>query len=218
MLSFAVMMGLLTLQMLDRRRGVAMFCAAAVLVLSGLALYSLSDPHTRMRLSTGITEAQRLESESDQTASLPLRYHMARNTLQIFAEQPFLGVGAGDFHSAYEQMKNRQTPSLPVTRNPHNEILFAAATTGVLGLLSLAAIWFLPPWIWRHQRDELSALRIGLPVFYLMICLSESYLWLPNTGLMFVLFMSVLYGPPKPVGPSPASNPVPQPRPPGTTS
>lgn len=214
-LSFALMMGLLTLQMLAKRRGVAVLSAAAVLVLSGLALYSLSDSNTRMRLSTGIAESQRLES--DPTASLPLRYHMARNTLQIFVEQPLLGVGAGDFRSAYEQIKNRLSPSLPVTRNPHNEILFAAATTGVLGLLSLAVMWFVPAWLWRHQRDELSALRIGLPAFFLMICLSESYLWLPNTGLMFVLFMSVLYGPPKPVASATVSNPVHQQSPSGTT-
>jgi hypothetical protein len=78
-------------------------------------------------------------------------------------------------------------------------------------------MWFLPAWLWRHHKDQLSALRIALPAFFLMICLSESYLWLPNTGLLFVLFMSVLYGQPKPVASATVSNPVHQQSPSGTT-
>ena len=167
--------------------------AAVVLVGTAGALYAMSDTTTRQRVLDGFSEARDLDGAVNM--SVPLRYTMAVNTLHIIAEQPWLGVGAGDFVTAYEEMNARRSPAWNAPRNPHNQLLFTMATTGVLGGVLLLAVWFAPPWLHRRKQDGLGPLRIALPVFFFTICLAESYLWRSNTALMFALFSALLYGP-----------------------
>lgn len=196
MASFSLMMGLLTLQLLPHHRVRAVLTASLVTALSALTLFLMGDLQTQRRVADGVAEVHDLGRTT--ATSLAQRSTMTANTLRIIAEQPGLGVGAGDFRSAYQKMNERFTPAERVTRNPHNEMLFAVATTGLIGGLVLFIVWFVPPWIFRHSDDGLGCLRLALPTFFLIICFAESYLWLPNTGLMFVLFSSLLYGPASP--------------------
>ena len=193
MLGFSLMMALLTMQRLTRHRVWAAAGAAVVLVGTAGALYAMSDTTTRQRVLDGFSEARDLDGAVNM--SVPLRYTMAVNTLHIIAEQPWLGVGAGDFVTAYEEMNARRSPAWNAPRNPHNQLLFTMATTGVLGGVLLLAVWFAPPWLHRRKQDGLGPLRIALPVFFFTICLAESYLWRSNTALMFALFSALLYGP-----------------------
>ena len=193
MLACSLMMALLALQTLRRHRVWAAFGAAAVLIATACGLYALGDSITRQRVLQGFDEAQQLDSAVN--TSIPLRYTMAVNTLHIIAEQPWFGVGAGDFIGAYQAMNARRTPSWNAPRNPHNQLLFTLATTGIVGGLLLLAVWFAPPWIHRRRQDGLGPLGVALPVFFFTICLAESYLWRTNTALMFALFSALLYGP-----------------------
>ena len=199
MISFSLMMALLAFQRLAKRRWVAVMSAAAVLVGCGIGLYAFSDTITKERIGKIISESRQLDTGVNE--SLPHRYTMAVNTLHIIAEHPWLGVGAGDFIPEYTAVNDQRSPAWIVARSPHNQLLFNLATTGIVGGLLLLAIWIAPPWLTRRWPDDgLRPLRIGLPVFYFFICLSESYLWRSNTGLMFMLFSALLYGPrPRPM-------------------
>ncbi|MFM9915728.1 MAG: O-antigen ligase family protein [Rhizobacter sp.] len=203
MLGFSLMMAVLTLQTLNRHRAWAAVSAIAVLVGSAGGLYEMSDTITRQRVLDGFAEARNLDGAVNM--SVPLRYTMAVNTLQIISEHPWLGVGAGDFVTAYREVNTRRSPAWDVPRNPHNQMLFTVATTGMLGGVLLLAVWFAPPWLNRRRQDGLAALRVGLPVFFFTICLAESYLWRTNTALMFALFAALLYGPVYP--PTPPTDP-----------
>ena len=194
MVSFSLMMALLAFQRLAKRRGVALLSAAVVLVGCAVGLYAFSDANTKKRVGQLFSESHQLDTAVNQ--SLPHRYKMAVNTLHIIAEHPWLGVGAGDFSAAYKAVNDQRSPAWLTARNPHNQLLFNLATTGIVGGLLLFAIWVAPPWLTRRWPDDgLRPVRIGLPVFYFVICLSESYIWRSNTGLMFMLFSALLYGP-----------------------
>ena len=194
MIGFSLMMALLAFQVLAGRRVVALASAATVLVGCVVGLYALSDAYTKKRVGQIFTESRQLDTAVNE--SLPHRYTMAINTLHIIAEHPWLGVGAGDFVAEYKAMNDERSPAWMPVRNPHNQLLFNLATTGIVGGLLLFAAWIAPPWLTRRWSDDgLRPLRIGLPVFYFFICLSESYLWRSNTGLMFMLFSALLYGP-----------------------
>ena len=194
MISFSLMMALLAFQTLAHRRGVALVSAAAVLVGCAIGLYALSDTHTKGRVDLILSESEQLDTAINE--SIPLRYLYAINTLHIITAHPWLGVGAGDFTAEYKAVNTLRSPAWMPTRNPHNQLLFNLATTGVLGGVLLFAVWIAPPWLTRRWPDDgLRPLRIGLPVFYFFICLSESYIWRSNTGLMFMLFSALLYGP-----------------------
>ncbi|MDO9314928.1 MAG: O-antigen ligase family protein [Burkholderiaceae bacterium] len=193
MLGFSLMMAVLTLQTGSRHRCWAAAGAVVVLVGSVGGLYAISDSITRQRVLDGFAEARNLEGAVN--LSVSLRYTMAVNTLHVISEHPWLGVGAGDFVTAYREVNTRRSPAWNVPRNPHNQLLFTMATTGILGGVLLLAVWFAPPWLNRRRPDGLNALRVGLPVFFFTICLAESYLWRTNTALMFALFSALLYGP-----------------------
>ena len=194
MVSFCLMMALLAFQMLARRRVLALASAAAVLFSCVVGLYALSDAHTKKRVGQIFSESRQLDTAVN--GSLPHRYKMAVNTLHIIAKHPWLGIGAGDFIPEYKAVNDQRSPAWMAVRNPHNQLLFNLATTGIVGGLLLFAVWIAPPWLTRRWSDDgLRPLRIGLPVFYFSICLSESYLWRSNTGLMFMLFSALLYGP-----------------------
>ena len=195
MISFCLMMALLAFQVLAKRRIVALAGASMVLVGSALGLYAISDPVTTARMGQVFTESGQLDTTSAVNASIPHRYVMAVNTLHLIAAQPWLGVGAGDFIPAYRAINAQRSPAWNVPRSPHNQLLFNLVTTGVFGGVLVLAVWFGPPWLARRfPADGLRPLRIGLPVFYFLICLSESYRRRSNTGLMFVLFSALLYG------------------------
>jgi len=194
MISFSLMMALLAFQKLAGRRMLALASAAAVLAGCAWGLYAFSDTITKQRIGLMFSEAHQLDTAVNE--SLPHRYKMAVNTLHIIGEHPWLGVGAGDFVAEYKAVNDQRSPAWMPTRNPHNQLLFNLATTGVLGGVLLFAVWVAPPWLTRHWPDDgLGPVRVGLPLFYFFICLSESYIWRSNTGLMFMLFSALLYGP-----------------------
>ncbi|OYT99599.1 MAG: hypothetical protein CFE40_07180 [Burkholderiales bacterium PBB1] len=194
MIGFSLMMALLAYQQLVRHRWLALAGAVVVLAACASALYVFSDTVTRERIGQIFSESHQLDTAVNE--SLPHRYKMAVNTMHIIAEHPWLGVGAGDFTAEYKAVNDQRSPAWKPTHNPHNQLLFNLAITGVLGGVLLFAVWIAPPWLTRRWPDDgLRQLRIGLPVFYFFICLSESYLWRSNTGLMFMLFAALLYGP-----------------------
>jgi O-antigen ligase len=194
MISFSLMMALLAYQQLVRHRLLALVSAAVVLAACVSALYAFSDTVTRDRIGQIFSESHQLDTAVNE--SLPHRYKMAVNTMHIIAAHPWLGVGAGDFIAEYKAVNDQRSPAWKLTHNPHNQLLFNLVTTGVLGGVLLFTVWIAPPWLTRRWPDDgLRQLRIGLPVFYFFICLSESYFWRSNTGLMFMLFAALLYGP-----------------------
>lgn len=203
MISFSLMMTLLALQKLAHRKGMALLGASAVLVGCVLGLYALSDANTKDRIGQIFSESHQLDTAVNE--SIPLRHLYVINTWQIIKQHPWLGVGAGDFTAEYKVVNDQRSPAWQPTRNPHNQMLFNLVTTGVFGGLLLLSTWAAPPWFARHWPDDgLRSLRLALPVFYFFICLSESYIWRSNTGLMFMLFSTLLYGP-GPIAPRTAS-------------
>jgi O-antigen ligase len=207
---YTLMMALFAFQALARRRIFALAVASAMLVGIPIGLYALADPATTQRMGLIFSESHQLDSAVN--ASIPHRYTMAVNSLHLIAEHPWLGVGSGDFVAEYKAINDQRSPAWIAPRNPHNQLLFTVVTTGVFGGLLLLAVWFAPPWLSRRWPDDgLRPLRIGLPVFYFVVCLSESYIWRTNTGLMFVLFSALLYGP-GPREPMPAASNPPAPR------
>jgi len=194
MIGFSLMMALLAFQTLAHRRGTALVGAIAVLTGCVLGLYALSDANTKERIGQIFSESQQLDTAVNE--SIPLRHLYVINTWQLIKQHPLLGVGAGDFTAEYKVVNDQRSPAWDPTRNPHNQLLFSLAVTGVVGGGLLLAVWVVPPWVARRWPDDgLRPLRLALPVFYFFICLSESYLWRSNTGLMFMLFSTLLYGP-----------------------
>ncbi len=128
----------------------------------------------------------------NQNTSVGLRLTFLSNSLKIIRKYPFFGVGTGDFPTEYAKISKKNTPNATLTVQPHNMYILELVQTGIFGLLAMLSIFYIQ--IKLSFRDsELSQLRLALPVLFLVVMLSDSYLLGHYTSLLFVYFSSFLY-------------------------
>lgn len=125
--------------------------------------------------------------------SIGLRLLFWRNSWQIIRRHPLIGVGTGDFQRAYTWINLRYSPRMVATDNPHNQYILVLCQFGLMGLTALLSIFFLQIRAALQSRDDLRRLRMALPVLFLTIMLTESYLIVYETGFFFSLFSAVLF-------------------------
>ncbi|XUT84280.1 O-antigen ligase family protein [Cupriavidus metallidurans] len=129
-----------------RRLGVRMFvvAGAAVAVLSSGA-YLVPDSPVSKRVNQAVTEVQQYEQGNTET-SVGMRLKIWHIGLQYFSEHPWTGVGVGQFARILHGSEFCQhTESLAcVLEHAHNDIVEAASTTGIPGLITMLGLFLVP--------------------------------------------------------------------------
>lgn len=143
------------------------------------------------RITTAIDEIQ--DSPAMQITSLGCRLWFYKNTFLLLKEHWLVGAGTGDFPLEYAKINQQHSPEMPNTDNPHNQYFLISAQFGILGLISLLAIFVIQLLVAFRKDDSLRPIRQAFPIFFLVIMLAESYLQVFETGLLFSLFSSFLY-------------------------
>jgi len=183
------LIGLVIMQRFARRPVLAAALAAGSIAAITGAGYTLF-PMFEQRVDKVV------EYVTDPTApgdrSLYYRLAYARGALNVFADQPLLGAGAGDLPDEYF----RVNPNAPLESgrmwNPHNHYLFILATTGALGGAIFVLVFGTVLRARTHPEDQLKRIQIALVVLFAVICLGESYLARSNTSLLFLLFSALI--------------------------
>lgn len=169
---------------------VKLLAALILLPLLIVATYQWS-PTFRDRSKLAMTEMYNYKS--CEITSVGLRVWFSKNTALLIKDNLLTGTGTGDFPMEYAKINKIYSPTLPNTDNPHNQYLLVLSQFGVVGFISLTAI-FCSQLIWAFKkRDALTPLRQAFPIFFLVIMLAESYLQVYSTGFLFSLFSSFLY-------------------------
>lgn len=93
------------------------------------------------------------------------RFYMWHGAIQIFLENPVLGIGTGGYQIA---MKQRGKPEWPVHAHPHNSFLYMAVSFGLVGVSLL--LWFFweitkNSWKERHSQAGFFVLSTALVIF-----------------------------------------------------
>jgi len=87
-----------------------------------------------------------------------------------------------------------KTPELTNARNPHNMYTLILTQLGLFGLFTLLYIFYVQFRIAAVSESKfLKDVGIILPILFLIIMWSDSYLLGHYTTLMFVFFSSFLY-------------------------
>jgi O-antigen ligase len=128
----------------------------------------------------------------NKNTSVGLRIAFLINSLEIIKKHPIFGVGTGDFPVEYEKINKINTPNLIVPTQPHNMYILQLVQTGIFGLIAMLSIFFVQIKI-ALKGGKYTPLKFGLPVFFLVIMFSDSYLLGHYTSLLFVYFSSFLY-------------------------
>jgi len=63
------------------------------------------------------------------------RFYMWSGAIQLFLENPIVGVGTGGYPVA---LRKARDPNAPLIPHPHNNIFYMAASYGILGLIAIA--------------------------------------------------------------------------------
>ena len=82
---------------------------------------------------------------------------------------------------------------MPPSSNPHSQYILALVQGGLLGLAALLGLFVTQFYLALKSGDEWGRLRLAFPLFFLVIMLTESYLLIHETGILFSLFAAVLY-------------------------
>ena len=122
------------------------------------------------------------------------RIIFTKNTLEIIKASPLIGVGTGDFPTEYDKVNLVNSPAVRSTVQPHNQYLYVQAQLGLLGLVSFF-------WIFNVQfRIAMASgnifvrnVGVALPLLFLIIMLSDTYLLGHFTSNLFILFSSFIY-------------------------
>ena len=145
--------------------------------------------------------------EGDSGTSLGLRFEMWKGAWIIFKEHPLLGVGEAALVSSRDYLvdagelnpKVRGLGRL-IFDNFHSDLFDTAARRGVLGVISLIILYFLPLWLfWQRSYDKNLTCRLiaisGVLVIVSFIFFGLSYSMLrdPNSYLLYIILTSSLW-------------------------
>lgn len=184
-------LGVFYISSLLGRRSLWFGVAGAVAV--SIAGYTVS-PTLKGRVDIALHEAQVWQpgQGSNEASSIGTRMDYYTNTLKIFVQHPFIGVGTGGFEKAYRQ-QIAGTPVAP-SNNPHNQFLLFAAQ---LGLPGLAAFIYLLVTQWRIARnlpaEEERLLARGVVLTMVVGSLFNSMLLDHTEGLFYAWFSGLLF-------------------------
>lgn len=153
----AMLLTLLPL-LLVRYKGfsVRMFLAAcAGIVAMVVALYSMPGSPATERMHLAIQEVREFK-HGNAESSVGARLQMWEIGLQYFVDHPWAGAGVGQFAKVLKVAPycERNTKSgVCMLEHAHNDIVEAATTTGVPGLLTLLGLFLVPAALfWRMLR------------------------------------------------------------------
>ena len=122
------------------------------------------------------------------------RITFAINSWEVIKENPIIGIGTGDFPIEYKKINQINTPKIPTTTNPHNMYTLIAMELGFIGLISMLSIFYYQIKLSFNSSNRfIRDVGITLPLLFLVIMWSDSYLLGHYTTLMFVFFSSFLY-------------------------
>jgi len=132
--------------------------------------------------------------EKNGNTSVGKRITYAINSWEIIKNNPILGVGTGDFPIEYEKINEANGTDTPNSHNPHNMYTLVLTQLGLVGLISMLSIFYYQIKLSFISKNKLIRdTGLTLPLLFLVIMWSDSYLLGHFTTLVFIFFSSFLY-------------------------
>ena len=135
-----------------------------------------------------------LNYSENKGSSVGRRITWAINSWDVIKKNLIIGVGTGDLPSEYKKINQINSPELPNINNPHNMYTLVLIQLGLLGFFSFASIFYYQIKLSFRSSDKyIRDIGVTLPLLFLVIMFSDSYLLGHYTSLMYIFFSSFLY-------------------------
>ena len=193
--AFFVMLSIIIFQIFDRQRIKSLITIFIVVPGIFFTAYQISDLFQE-RVDLAIKEIATYEDKK--FSSVGLRINFAINSWHVIKKNPLIGVGTGDFPNEYKKINEINSPGMvdgvADATNPHNMYTLILMQLGFLGLFSMLSIFYYQFKLSSNSSDKLIRdTGVTLPLLFLVLMLSDSYLLGHYTTLMYVFFSSFLY-------------------------
>ena len=197
--AFFFMLAILIFQLLEKQRIRAFLSILIIIPSIFISAYQFS-PLFKHRVNSAISdisefsETNGYEKINHSHTSVGARIVFTMNSWQIIKKNLAFGVGTGDFPNDYKKISQANTPGMPYTSNPHNMYTLVAVELGLVGLISMMSIFYYQvKFSFNSPTKFLRDTGFTLPLLFLLLMWSDSYLLGHYTTLMFVFFSSFLY-------------------------
>jgi O-antigen ligase len=188
---FFVMLTILIFQVSEKQRIKSLVAVFVVIPGIFISAYYSSDLF-RARVDMGVNEILNYSDTSEK--SLGLRINYTINSFDVIKENLYIGVGTGDFPIEYRKINQFNSPEIGATTNPHNMYTLILMQLGLVGLFSMLSIFYYQiKFSYNSSKKFIRDVGITLPIMFLVMMLSDSYLLGHYTSLMFIFFSSFLY-------------------------
>lgn len=171
-----------------------------VLVVAAGVLYQVPQLGVQQRVHAAFEDIH-LYQQGDSDTSLGARFEMWKAASQLALMKPVFGWGEIHYEAGLAMLVEQGRADEVVTKfgHPHNEVLNAAAKRGIVGLLALLALYFVPLRLFagglRAPDLRVRALATAgtlLPVAYIDFGLSQAF-FSHNSGVMIYAFWLLVF-------------------------
>jgi O-antigen ligase len=188
---FFSMLTILIFQFFDGKKVKSLLVIIVILPSIFFTSYQLSDLF-KNRVNSAISDVVNFSEIKE--SSVGQRMLFTINSFEVIKDNPIIGVGTGDFPIEYNKINLINSPTYTTTANPHNMYILILVQLGLLGLISLLAIFYFQIKSSFYSPNKfIRDVGITLPLLFLVIMFSDSYLLGHFTTLMFVFFSAFLY-------------------------
>ena len=135
-----------------------------------------------------------IEYDEHPNTSIGHRITFVVNSFELYKNSPLLGQGTGDFPNEYKKINSINSPAVRTTVQPHNMYMLILAQLGILGISALSWVFYQQFKIALTSKVQLvQHVGVAIPILFLIIMWSDSYLLGHYTGNLFILFSSFIY-------------------------
>lgn len=169
----------------------AILTSIALITFISYSAFTFS-PIFKDRVMKGVENVTKFEENKN--TPIGQRVTFVINSYGLFTENPIIGVGTGDFPEEYKRINKTNSPDVVATVQPHNMYLLVLAQLGIMGLISFLIIFYYQITIALSSQSTLVRhVGVAIPLLFLIIMWSDSYLLGHYTGNLFILFSSFIY-------------------------
>ena len=169
----------------------AIFTSIFLIILISFVSFN-SSTIFKKRIMSGVTDI--VTFQENKNTSIGQRVTFVVNSFELFLENPFLGVGTGDFPKEYLKVNKKNSPNVQATVQPHNMYMLVLSQLGIMGLVSFFSIFYYQFSIALSSKSILvKNIGISMPLLFLLIMWSDSYLLGHYTSNLYILFSSFIY-------------------------
>ena len=169
----------------------AILTSIALITFISYSAFTFS-PLFKDRVMKGVENVTKFEENKN--TPIGQRVTFVINSYVLFIENPIIGVGTGDFPEEYKRINKTNSPDVVATVQPHNMYLLVLAQLGIMGLISFLIIFYYQITIALSSQSTLVRhVGVAIPLLFLIIMWSDSYLLGHYTGNLFILFSSFIY-------------------------